>query len=47
MKLKTFIIIDNEFIIIISLNVVDLGFLSINFDFFFIFILTIFEFFQK
>ena len=44
-KYKVFIIINNEFIIIISLNVIDLSFLNINFDFFFIFIFIIFEFF--
>ena len=47
MKLKIFIVVNDEFIIIISLNIIDLSFLNINFDFSFIFIFTILEFFQN
>ena len=37
MKFKIFIVINNEFIVINSLNVIDLSSLNMNFDFFFLF----------
>ena len=43
MKQATFIFINIKFAIINSFIIVDLGSLKINFDFFFIFILTIFD----
>ena len=36
-KFKAFIVVNNEFIIIISLNVIDLSSLNINFNFLFYF----------
>ena len=45
MKLKILTIINNEFIIVLSLNIIDLSSLNINFDFSFIFTFTISEFF--
>ena len=47
MKYTIFTFVDDEFIIINSFDIINLNSLRMNFDFFFIFILTIFNSFQK